>query len=261
MNKAHLFDIEFDAVDMRGAVDRVYALVNRKQFACDYVVTPNIDHVVKLEKDQAFAAAYKDAAMVVADGKPLVLASWILGRSLPETVPGSDLVPAVFDGAVERRQVITVFLFGAGPGVADSAAELIAERWGTHVKVVGTLSPDFGFENDPQACEQIMAQINATHPDVLVIGLGAPKQEIWVHKFQNQLKVGVAFCVGATIDFLAGEKKRAPDWVQMLALEWAYRIYQEPKRLTGRYAYDAWAFPQIFMREVFSRLKASHRTK
>ena len=86
-------------------------------------------------------------------------------------------------------------------------------------------------------------------PDVLVVGLGAPKQELWVHKHRERLTAKVALCVGATIDFLAGERRRAPAWMQEAGLEWLYRVASEPRRLAARYAKDALIFPRLFARE------------
>jgi N-acetylglucosaminyldiphosphoundecaprenol N-acetyl-beta-D-mannosaminyltransferase len=94
--------------------------------------------------------------------------------------------------------------------------------------------------------------INQARPDILIIGLGAPKQEIWVHAMHSQLQVKVALCVGATIDFLAGEKMRAPKLMRTLGLEWLHRMLSEPKRLAGRYWHDAKIFPRLVFRELTS---------
>jgi N-acetylglucosaminyldiphosphoundecaprenol N-acetyl-beta-D-mannosaminyltransferase len=255
-DKVQIFNVAIDAMDMGQAVSKICEIVASRRLECDYVVTPNVDHVVKLEENPAFVQAYQGASLVLTDGKPLLLAARMLGSPLPGIVPGSDLVPAVFDAAQRNRQAMTVYLLGAMPGVADKAAEVIHAQWGEHVRVVGTCSPDLGFEKDPAQCDQIIHEINQCQPDLLVIGLGAPKQELWVHQHRARIQAGVAFCVGATIDFLAGEKKRAPGWVQAIAMEWAYRASQEPGRLVGRYAHDAWVFPRLVAREALKRFAA-----
>jgi N-acetylglucosaminyldiphosphoundecaprenol N-acetyl-beta-D-mannosaminyltransferase len=120
-----------------------------------------------------------------------------------------------------------------------------------HAPVVGTYSPPFGFEKDPAENERILAMLDASRPDVLVVGLGAPKQELFVYKNLARLAhIPVALCVGATIDFLAGEKQRAPAWMQEYGLEWIHRAFSEPKRLLPRYARNIWAFPQLIWREL-----------
>jgi N-acetylglucosaminyldiphosphoundecaprenol N-acetyl-beta-D-mannosaminyltransferase len=110
-----------------------------------------------------------------------------------------------------------------------------------------------GFEHDADETNTILGRIALTRPDVVVVGLGAPKQEIWVHQNINQMQARVALCVGATIDFLAGEKKRAPVWMQRVGMEWLHRMLSEPRRLVYRYAKDAVVFPRIVCRQLFAQ--------
>lgn len=247
--QVRLFGIDIDALDMRGAVDVIATWLRADERMCRYVVTPNVDHVVKLDTQLAFRDAYKGAALVLADGRPVVMASKMFNVALPGTVPGSDLVPAVFDRfESDAQDELTVFLLGAAPGVAERAASLMQAKW-PRVKVVGVLSPSFGFERDPVECEQICGVVANSGADLLVLGLGAPKQELWVKKYANQLPVKVALCVGATIDFLAGEKPRAPVWMRKFGVEWLHRMASEPRRLAGRYFRDALVFPQLLFKE------------
>jgi N-acetylglucosaminyldiphosphoundecaprenol N-acetyl-beta-D-mannosaminyltransferase len=132
--------------------------------------------------------------------------------------------------------------------VGQRAAAKIAERW-LNVEVVGVYSPPLGFENDSAENARIMAMIAAAEPQLLLIGLGAPKQELWIERHAHNLKVPVALCIGATIDFLAGEKARSPHWMRRLGLEWLHRLSTEPSRLAKRYLHDAWVFPQLVWRE------------
>ena len=171
-----------------------------------------------------------------------------MGRALPGRVTGSDLVPALFDRA-EQAGGLRVFLLGAAEGVGTRAAEQIALRWPS-VQVFDVYSPRLGFERDPQENQLILERIRAARPDVLVLGLGAPKQELWVHAHRDQIAAPVVLCVGATIDFLAGERSRAPRWMQSSGLEWLHRVACEPRRLAKRYARDAWIFPQMLAREL-----------
>ena len=112
--------------------------------------------------------------------------------------------------------------------------------------VMTTTLPD---EEGTPVSVKIRERINAARPDVLMLGLGAPKQELWIAKHRERLHVKVALCIGATIDFLAGEKARAPRWMQKCGVEWLHRLASEPKRLLKRYAHDAWMFPQLIWRE------------
>ncbi len=247
MNRIRLFGIEIDALRMNDAVQRVMGWTADTSDPCRFVVTPNVDHTVLLQSQAELRAAYRDAGLVLADGWPVVAASRLLRRPLPQRVTGADLVPALFEAADPRRP-LRVFLLGAGPGVAERAARNIHRRWPA-VAVVGVYSPPLGFERDEQENQRILDHIRQAAPHVLVVGLGAPKQELWVHRHRHHLAASVALCVGATIDFLAGEKQRAPALVQRLGLEWLHRMATEPRRLFRRYARDAWIFPQLVWRE------------
>lgn len=248
-----LLGMTVDALTMSETVDAVLAWSRASRgAACRFVVTPNVDHAVIFQTNEQLRAAYAAASLVLADGAPVVAAARLLRRALPERVPGSDLAPALFQRVADETKAggapLRVFLLGAGPGVAERAARNIAARW-PGVEVVGTLSPPLGFERDVQENEQILHSVAATKPDVLLIGLGAPKQELWVHAHADRLDAKAALCIGATIDFLAGEKRRAPRWMRTLGLEWLHRLSTEPRRLAKRYLRDAWIFPQLVWRD------------
>lgn len=281
-----LFGVEIDELDMLGSVDQIMEWLDEietedawddaessssngpnetgvsgesktSESACRYIVTPNVDHVVMLQSNEELKAAYADAAMVVADGFPLIVASKLLGSPLPERVAGSELVEVFFNHLADRDGNKTrVYLLGAMPGVADRAATRVQERW-PHVDVVGTHSPPFGFEHSDEESSEILRRIEEADPEVVIFGVGAPKQELWTHRFQDRLDGRVVFCVGATIDFLAGEKPQAPVWMRRSGLEWLHRCASEPKRLAKRYAKGAIVFPQIVFREWLSKANKS----
>ena len=241
-----LFGMSISRLTMQQTVERLLTWCAEPcSGSCRYVLTPNVDHAVLFQDRDDLRAAYGGASLVLADGAPIVLASRILGRPLPERVAGSDLVPSLLT-AVKRP--LGVFLLGAAPGVADDAARQIARRW-PRVRVLGTYSPPPGFKNLESENDRILAAVAATAPDLLIVGLGAPKQELWVHRNQHRLQTKVAICAGATIDFLAGHRRRSPVWMRRAGLEWLHRMCSEPRRLTARYARDAWVFPQLVWRE------------
>lgn len=246
-DSVNLFGMQIDRVRMTDAVARLWQWIDGDETACRYVVTPNVDHAVMFGERADLRQAYERASMVLADGFPVVLAARLLGRELPERVAGSDLAPALFGSARAERR-LRVYLLGAGPGVGERAAARIAERW-PFVEIAGTYSPPLGFERDPAENDAIIERVNAARCDVLVVGLGAPKQELWIARHADRLRVKTALCLGATIDFLAGEKRRAPRWMQRCGLEWFHRLASEPKRLLRRYARDAWIFPQLVWQE------------
>lgn len=252
-SQRHLFGMRVDAVRMGDAVDCVRGWIDEESESCRYVVTPNVDHAVQIQRNEKLYQSYQQANLVLADGHPIVWASQLLRQPLPERVPGSELVPALFDsyntspGKSAKR--LSVFLLGARPGVAATAAANMKKQW-PQIETVGVYSPPMGFENDAEECNFILGRIALCRPDLLVVGLGAPKQEIWVHQFRHQIQAKAALCVGATIDFLAGEQKRAPVWMQKSGVEWVHRMCSQPRRLAKRYAKDAWVFPQLVWRQM-----------
>jgi N-acetylglucosaminyldiphosphoundecaprenol N-acetyl-beta-D-mannosaminyltransferase len=244
-----LFGIEIDSLDMNEAVARVLALARRPGGgACPYLVTPNVNHVVLLDEHDGLRAAYRDASLVLADGAPLLWLSRMVRKPLQCRVAGSDLVPAVF-AAVSRRAPLDVFLLGASAEVAEHARVRVECEY-PGVRVVGTHSPPLGFDRDAGENEKALKLIAAAQPELLLVGLGAPKQELWVHRHRDRLRAGVALCVGGTIDFLAGARARAPRWMRAAGIEWLFRVAQEPRRLGPRYCRDALAFSRLLWREV-----------
>ena len=205
------------------------------------LVTPNLDHMVKLQKDKEFYDIYKSAEWVICDSKVLLVQSVFLGKSIKEAIPGSSLFPAYCDFH-KNDSNIKIFLLGAAPGVANKAMNNINKRIGRPL-VVGAHSPSFGFEKNEQECENIINMINNSDSTVLVVGVGAPKQEKWINKYKDRLKnIKLFMPLGATIDFEAGNIKRCPKIFQKIGFEWFYRLIKEPKRMWKRYLVDDMQF-------------------
>ena len=137
-------------------------------------------------------------------------------------MPGSDLVAALFDAA-SADSPMKIFLLGAAPGVAERAAANVQPRW-SGVRVVGTYNPPLGFEKDHAENLRILARIANVSPDIVLVGLGAPKQELWVHQHRSQIKARVVLCAGKTIDVLAGAQQQPPVWMRELGLDWLHRV-------------------------------------
>ena len=253
--KRNLFGIKIDAIRMNEAVESLRTWISEDAGVCRYVVTPNVDHTILLQENEDLVKSYDEAHLILADGHPIVWASRLLKQPLPERVAGSELVPAMFDSYNENGK-LRVFLLGAQPGVGAIAAANMKKQW-PNVETVGVDSPPMGFEKDPEENNYILGRIALCRPDVVVVGLGAPKQEIWVNRHYKQMNAKAALCVGATIDFLAGEQKRAPVWMQKGGVEWLHRMCSQPKRLVKRYAKDAWIFPQLVWRQMMGWQQAT----
>ncbi|MBL1211655.1 WecB/TagA/CpsF family glycosyltransferase [Geminocystis sp. GBBB08] len=206
-----------------------------------FIVTPNVDHLVKLQKDADFLKAYKIADYVVCDSKIIQYVLKFLGKPVPEKISGSDLFPAFYHYNQDNNE-IKIFLLGGEPEVAQKAQNKINQKVGREI-IVSALSPSFGFENNSVECFAIIDQINKSGANVIAIGVGAPKQEKWIVKYRSLLpNVKIFLPIGATIDFEAEHKTRSPKWMSNIGLEWFYRLICEPKRLWKRYLVDSIPF-------------------
>jgi N-acetylglucosaminyldiphosphoundecaprenol N-acetyl-beta-D-mannosaminyltransferase len=194
------------------------------------VFTPNVDHVVTAEDDEAFREAYAAASLSLADGQPLIWASRLLGAPLPAKISGSDLVLPLMELAARRRW--RVYLLGGGPGVAAAAATRLEREVG--VQIVGVDSPAIQVDRDPQD-DGVTERLRDARPHLVLVALGSPKQELWIHRVRERIRPAVAIAVGAALDFLAGRIRRAPSWMSRCGLEWLFRLSQEPRRLARRY--------------------------
>jgi N-acetylglucosaminyldiphosphoundecaprenol N-acetyl-beta-D-mannosaminyltransferase len=196
-----------------------------------YVLTPNAQHVVLLNSDVYLRQIYRDADLVVPDGFSLLLAAKIFGLSFPQRVAGVDLFQSLCEGAAEMG--LRVFFLGGRPGSADLAANHLKKIYpGLQV---GTYCPKFGFEKDPSEMDGIAAAVEGFRPHILFVGLGAPKQEYWIHEHGRNLGVSVCIGIGGGFEMVGGVVRRAPKVLQHLGLEWLFRLCLEPGRMWRRY--------------------------
>ena len=233
MSRIPFMNIEIDNLTMQEVLQTIEELIQKNQSA--YVVTPNVDHIVQLETNQELQDVYSNASLVLTDGKPLLwIAKWY-GTPIKEKISGSDLFPLLCEMAAKKGY--TMFFLGAGEGIAAKAAENLKNRY-EGLQVVGTYSPPFGFENNLQEIEKVKSLIVEAQPDILIVGLGCPKQEKFMYYHCKELGVPISLGLGASFDFEAGNIKRAPPWMANHGLEWLFRITQDPKRMAKRYLID-----------------------
>jgi N-acetylglucosaminyldiphosphoundecaprenol N-acetyl-beta-D-mannosaminyltransferase len=238
-----LLDAPVNNVSFAEAVERIVAMC-RAGKPC-YVVTPNVDHVMRLQKDERFREIYGKAALSLADGMPLIWAAKLLGTPLKAKVSGSDLFVELCRRSAEDH--LRVFLLGAAPGVADKARDVLVARY-PGLQIVGTLSPRLNSDGTSPDDEEIEKIVKAAKPHLLFLAFGAPKQEYWIARMHDYLQVPVTIGVGASFDFVAGTVRRAPRWMQKAGLEWFWRLMQEPRRLWRRYLVDDLPFVWRVMR-------------
>jgi N-acetylglucosaminyldiphosphoundecaprenol N-acetyl-beta-D-mannosaminyltransferase len=214
----------------------------------------NADFVVRAIGDPELRTILQEAHLATADGMPLVWAARLLGAPLKGgRVAGSDFVPALMERAAKKG--FSVFLLGARPEVAAQAALKLREQY-PELKISGVISPPVSpiLQMDPS----IVDKIKAAKPDILLVAFGNPKQEKWISMYRRQLQVPVMIGVGGTLDFIAGNLKRAPSWMQRTGLEWLFRLLQEPRRLWRRYVVDLVVFSLFFSTHWLGMRRKAH---
>ena len=212
--------VGFDSLTIEEAVTRAKALMTERRAA--YVVTPNPEIVMACRERLETMQAVNAADLVLPDGIGVIYGARILGTPLKTKLPGIDFIQALMaDMAKEGK---SVFLLGAKPGVAEAAADKLKAQY-PGLAVVGT--QDGYFKDDAPVVEAV----NAARPDLLLVCLGAPKQELWMQRNQSLLNVGLMAGLGGSLDVFAGNVRRAPKAFQRLGLEWLYRLMKEPKRI------------------------------
>lgn len=217
--------------------------------ATAHVVTPNAQHVVLLEGDLNLRLAYADATLVLPDGASLLMAARVLASPLKERVTGVDLFQSLCGRAAQTG--LRVFLLGGSPGSAEIAAEKLTSLYPGLV-VAGTYCPPFGFERDEVQLQKVRCRIRSAAPHFLFVGLGAPKQEYWIHQYGSELNVPVCVGIGGAFEMVAGLTPRAPRWMQVTGFEWLFRLCAEPRRLWKRYLIGNLQFMAIVGRQWFA---------
>ncbi len=233
------------------AVNAICELADSKSRG-HFVVTPNIQHIAELERNVEFREAYSQASLILPDGWPIVAATRLLGTPCPERVAGSDLLPAVSMEAANRG--LSIGFVGGQPNAASRAAAKLADQHpGLAVAIVH--EAPLGFTRSSTLTNDVLNAVASAAPDILFLGLGAPRQEIFALRHRDRLRVGVIVCVGAAIDFAAGVRPRAPKAMRKLGIEWLFRVLAEPKRLGPRYASAAPSFAWIVLRQLMNHYR------
>jgi len=239
--------VPVDRISMEyAAVLVTEALLHRGELPPLTIVGPNAHLVTMAERDARFAEAMQQADLAVPDGISVVMASRVLGEPIPERVTGGDLMERMCREAAHYG--FRVFFLGGLPGAARMAAFNLRRRYPS-LNICGTYCPPCGFEKSPAEQAHILREIEQSAPDLLCVAFGAPKQEIWMQENRSRLRVGAILPVGAAFDTQAGLRRRAPQWIQRLALEWLFRLMSEPRRLGRRYVAGNTQFILLVLRQ------------
>lgn len=233
MEKQALLNTYINNLTMSETIEVIEQMIasNKKS----YVVAINVDVVMKIENDSYLKKIVDEADMVLVDGKPLVWISKMYGKPIKAKISGSDLVPLLCEKAAKNNY--SIFIIGGKDGIASQARRCLEDKI-SGIRIVGTYAPPLGFEKDECELNKINEMISDAKPDLLIACFGCPKQEKWIYENINKYDAKVSICAGATVDFLAGNVKRAPRWMSEYGLEWFYRFLQEPKRMFKRYFVD-----------------------
>jgi N-acetylglucosaminyldiphosphoundecaprenol N-acetyl-beta-D-mannosaminyltransferase len=255
MGKVSIINTQIDNLSFCKTVDTIVQWLQKKE--CPrYVVTPNVDHIIRLQQDKEFQEIYEKADLVVPDGMPLVWAARFLGTPLYEKVSGSDLFEKLCE--IAAREQFKLFFLGGNPGDAEQARENLLQK-NPGLSVVGIDCPEFGFEHSSDEKRRIAEKIINAGPDILFVGLGSPKQEKWIYHYYRQIGVPVSIGIGVSFSFAAGTIKRAPVWMQKAGLEWFWRLVKEPGRLWKRYLVDDMKFFVLLLKQKLLKKKQDRK--
>lgn len=222
MKRSAVLGTEIDRISLTGAAERALALMAQRRGA--YVVTPNTEIVLSARRDPELRAALGAAALSLCDGVGVLIASRILGDPIGERITGIDFASALLSRMAGSAK--SVFLLGAREGVAARAAEALQRAYPGLV-IAGTENGYFDAKDE----DELLGRINALSPDLLLVCLGSPKQEKWMHRCAPRLKVGLMAGLGGALDVFSGDVKRAPPLWRRYGLEWLYRLLRQPERL------------------------------
>lgn len=233
MEKQPLLNTYVNSVDMNETLSAIDEMIfsSKKR----YIVAINVDVIMKIENDPYLKEITDNADMVLVDGKPLIWIAKYHNRPVKAKISGSDMIPLLCERAAEKGY--SIFIIGGKNGIAKKAKENLEKDY-PGINVISTYAPPFGFEKDKVELEKINEMITTAHPDLLIVCFGCPKQEKWIYENYNKYDAKVSICAGATVDFLAGNVKRAPRWISECGFEWLYRFFKEPKRMFRRYFID-----------------------
>lgn len=227
--RVNILGVGVSAINMDQALATLeYWIQNRIP---SYVVVCPVYTVMMCQQDNCFRSIVNRASMVTPDGMPLVFLSRWLGHRQVSRVYGPDLMAAFSARAAQKGY--RNFYYGGADGVPDALAATLQKRF-PGLSVAGTYSPPFR-PLTPQEDQDIVAMINDANPDAVWVGLGSPKQDFWMAEHRDQLTAPVLIGVGAAFNFLTGQVRQAPRWMQRSALEWLFRLLMEPRRLWRRY--------------------------
>ncbi|WP_218938108.1 WecB/TagA/CpsF family glycosyltransferase [Bacillus toyonensis] len=229
MKKCKILDVEVAVSDIKKIT--YFLRKNIKNIKGQYICISNVHTTVMAYEDCEYMKIQNGSLYTLADGKPLQIVSKMNGYKDAERITGPDLMEEIFKTSEERG--LTHYFYGSTKETLDKLVAELKRKY-PYLKIVGLHSPPFR-QLTKEEDERIIEEINMKNPDFVWVGLGAPKQEVWMYEHKNSIN-SLMIGVGAGFDYHAGNIERAPIIMQKLCLEWLYRLMQDPKRLWRRYA-------------------------
>ena len=239
----NVFSLKIDDINMEQYEARV-----RTNKGFGFVVTPNVQHVVELHKNNVLMECYKQASICLCDSRVLQLVSQLFSYSINNVIPGSDLTKYMLEKSIIRSEKIMVV------GSTKNDIEIIRDKY--DLTNLSHYEPPMGFIHSDDEIDKTIDNVMKAKPSYLFLALGFPRQEMLACRLKQRIDFNcLAFCIGASIDFLTGKQKRAPKVWQYAKLEWLYRFTRQPKRLFRRYFLESWGLVPIIIREVLLRYR------
>ncbi len=223
-NTISILGVQIDAVTREEAGKITENLIKQSNKSCKMIFAPNVEFIMYAQKDKEFFDILKQSSLSTPDSIGVIIGAKLQGKTFPERIPGQSYFRKVIELSNEKGY--SIYLLGGEPGIAEKTKENL-EKIFPNVNIIGYHHGYFD-ENEEK---EVISEINELKPNVLFVALGAPKQEKWIYKHRNELKVDVATGQGGTYDYEAGKIKRAPVWIQKMGMEWFWRLCREPKRI------------------------------
>ncbi|WP_240046744.1 WecB/TagA/CpsF family glycosyltransferase [Paracraurococcus ruber] len=234
MPEVRLCGVDFADLPIGAVAQRLLARPAEAPFA--YVVTPNADHLARLQRLPDMPGIYAGALLRLLDSRVVARAARLVGLPVPEVVPGSDLTALLVRQAIAPEEPVTIL------GMEPAAVAALAARTG--LRRIAHHNPPMGFDQDPAAWDRAIRFVEEHPARFIFLAVGSPRQCRLAHAIAQRGRArGTGLCIGASLLFLAGTERRAPVPVQRAGLEWAWRLAQDPRRLARRYLVDS---PRVF---------------
>lgn len=245
--RIQILGVPFDNVTLKEAIRVTENLIQESNKSCQMLCAPNTEFIMRAQKDEELFQILKESRFSTPDSAGVLLGAKLQKKKFKEKISGQPFVRELV--RLSQEKGYTIYFLGSEPGIAEQARLNLLKIY-PGAKIVGTQHGYFNKKQEPD----VIAEINSLKPNILVVTLGMPRQEKWIYRHKNELKVDVAIGEGGTFDYEAGKLKRAPDWVQKIGMEWLWRLFLEPSRI-GRMS----VLPLYVLKLLFTKDKTKGR--